>query len=252
MSNSSLPCPIALRQLLRYDPQTGKMFWKARGAVWFSDGYRSAEGNMKNWNSHYADTEAFKQVGTSGYAFGAVFGTKAMAHRVAWAIHYGEWPSDQVDHINGDRLDNRIENLRQVDRFENAKNQKLHVSNKSGRVGVSWVARRSKWAAQIRSNGVQYNLGTFSTFEEAVEARAAAELKHGFHENHGRSENENRIRNSQQARDNGQATEWNRQNDMPAMQSHAKKETRPVSQRDVQTGRGAVDVLARKLRMERG
>lgn len=244
MPKTKLPCPTVVRKLVRYDPSTGKLFWLARGSCWFSDGYRSAVGNMNNWNALYAGTEAFKQVSTSGYAHGSIFGVKITAHRVVWAICHGDWPVDQIDHVNGDKLDNRLENLRQVDRSGNAKNQKLSTRNRSGRVGVSWVARRSKWAAQIRSNGIQYNLGTFETFEEAVAVRAAAELEHGFHKNHGRSENENSIRNSQAARDLGSQAARKPAGHMPRVQPAPAQEKRPVSERDVQAGRGAMALLA--------
>ena len=92
----------------------------------------------------------------------------------------------QVDHINHDRTDNRIENLRLVNANENGKNQKASVRNKSGVVGVSWKKSKNKWHSQIMVNGKQIHLGFFDNIDEAKKARIDAERKYGFHENHGK------------------------------------------------------------------
>lgn len=110
--------------------------------------------------------------------------TKYKLHRIVWVIHHGEWP-DQIDHINGDRADNRIENLRSVSKRENSLNIRLRPDNKSGCPGVNWHARSSKWIAQIRDDGKYVYLGCFSDLSDAVRARKAAEIKYGYHENHG-------------------------------------------------------------------
>ncbi len=99
---------------------------------------------------------------------------------------HDEWPRDQIDHINGVRTDNRIGNLRSVTSRENSRNLKLPTNNTSGRIGVMWSGRDSKWLAVIQVDGGKKHLGYFDNFEDASNARKAAELKYDFHENHGR------------------------------------------------------------------
>lgn len=113
-------------------------------------------------------------------------------HRIAWFIHYGSWPEYNIDHINGDKLDNRIGNLRSVTQSENCKNRAIPKSNASGVHGVYWDKHANKWKAQIRVNGRAITLGRSSCIDELKIARKEAEIKYGFHENHGRN---NSIRN---------------------------------------------------------
>ncbi|MBZ3666616.1 HNH endonuclease signature motif containing protein [Pseudomonas monteilii] len=111
-------------------------------------------------------------------------------HRVIWLITYGEWPEGQIDHVNGVRDDNRIENLRAVSVVGNQQNQHMRVDNTSGATGV--CLQGSAWTAKIRVRGKRLYLGRFKSMEEAVTARKAAELLHGFHPNHGRTDSERR------------------------------------------------------------
>jgi hypothetical protein len=98
----------------------------------------------------------------------------------------GKWPDTEIDHINGNRADNRFENLRQVSHQENGKNTKRYASNRSGFAGVGRTTNPSKWRARIRVNGKLVHLGVFDSAEDARTARKAAEKQFGFHENHGR------------------------------------------------------------------
>lgn len=175
-----------LRQLLAYDPATGKLRWKSRSPRFFSSSHRTADGNCNNWNSRYAGTEALTAL-HQGYPHGDILGRKLFAHRVAYALYHGEWPAGEVDHINGDRSDNRIANLRSVDRRANTMNVKRFNTNSSGVTGVSWVARRGKWRAYIVVNYRARSLGHFTDKADAIAARKAAERELGFHPNHGRS-----------------------------------------------------------------
>ena len=186
MANVTSIAIDTLRQLLRYDPETNKLFWRARGIEYFSDGKQSKEHNAAIWNGKYADCEAFTAHSGNGYLEGRIFNKKFRAHRVVWALHYGEWPSKHIDHINGDGLNNRISNLRDVSASNNLKNQKLSVRNTSGVIGIQWIERLGKWVASIRYEGRQIHLGVFANKEDAKQARKAAESKYGFHENHGR------------------------------------------------------------------
>lgn len=121
-----------------------------------------------------------------GYIIMSVGGQQLRAHRLAWWFVNGSFPEGQIDHINGDRSDNRISNLRCVSNQENSRNQRRRVTNKSGHQGVCWHKRFNKWISQIRVDGRYVYLGLFSDLQKAVEARKAAEILYGFHENHGK------------------------------------------------------------------
>ena len=181
MANQALPCPTVLRLLLRYEPETGKLFWRERARVWFASGVQ-----FKVWAKRYANQEAFTSSNGDGYLTGAILGRPVKAHRAAWTIANGRWPADQIDHINGNRSDNRLENLREVSAHENTKNQAIPSHNTSGHIGVSWAKTKAKWCAYIRVNNRLLMLGHFAKKEDAIAARAAASEKHGFHDNHGK------------------------------------------------------------------
>jgi hypothetical protein len=161
--------PEALREHLHYDPETGSIVWKHGTS-----------------DKRPAGRPAFYTKALTGYLIGSFKYRRFLAHRVAWALHYGNWPLGQIDHINGDRTDNRIANLRDVTNRENGMNMRRGKGNKSGRVGVSWDAVTRKWRASIFIEGRCINLGRYAEFEEACRVRAEAERQHGFHVNHGK------------------------------------------------------------------
>lgn len=106
-------------------------------------------------------------------------------HRIIWEMHYRQIPIEmQIDHIDHDRKNNRIENLRLVSCDVNLKNQSKRKTNKSGVTGV--YDRNTHWESSIRVNNKLIYLGRFKTFEEAKDARKKAELLYGFHPNHGK------------------------------------------------------------------
>jgi len=113
-------------------------------------------------------------------------GKQYLAHRLIWLYVYGKFPDDQIDHINGDPSDNRIENLRDVTNQENNKNRSKNCNNTSGHIGVCWDKDAEKWRARIDVNGGTKHLGYFNVLEDAVAARQAASVKYGYHKNHGR------------------------------------------------------------------
>lgn len=157
-----------LSELLRYDPESGKIFWKVRRS-----------------NLVYAGREALTASKNSGHKHGRIYRKAYMAHRVAWALHYGEWPDGAIDHINGIPDDNRIENLRLASASENAMNRRPNKMKKSGLPhGVS-VRRNGRYFAQIQKYGRNHHLGLFDTVEQAREAYMNAKSNMGFHENHG-------------------------------------------------------------------
>lgn len=184
MRDFSMVSPDLLRQLLRYEPETGKLFWLPRGPEWFIQQRRSAEASAETWNARFAGREAFTCV-QKGYLTGRIFAAPYRAHRVIWAIMTGEWPPEHVDHVNHDRSDNRWVNLRSVTNSENHQNMALRRDNSSGCAGVAWDRRRNCWRARIHVGGHDIHLGYFQTRDEAFAERTAAVLRHGYHENHG-------------------------------------------------------------------
>lgn len=154
MSSEALPSIERVRELFCYDPESGIITWaKRRFGVKFGS---------------EAGTEH------KGYKRVKVDSKLILVHRVAWAIHYGKWPVGDLDHINRDRSDNRIVNLREATRSVNMINRD-YPKGKSGVTGVSWHKRG--WQAAIRINGRSVYLGIFKTVEEAASVRAEAEKK---------------------------------------------------------------------------
>ncbi len=187
MADRPIHTPELLRQLLRYEPDTGKLFWKERPAEMFeASGKCARESRCRNWNSRFAGKEAFTSLNSCGYLHGSLLYKYVRAHRVAFAHFYGQWPVLDIDHINGIRTDNRIANLREVDRSTNLMNQRSRSHGTHPRVGVSWDSRTGTWQAQIRAFGKNEHLGRFGNVEAAIAARECAERRLGFHPNHGR------------------------------------------------------------------
>jgi hypothetical protein len=91
MAAKALPSPDVLRQLIRYEPETGRLFWKERVAE---------NRHGKTWNARHAGKEAFIQANAGGYKSGAIFDIRVSAHRVGWAMFTGEWPAGDIDNIN--------------------------------------------------------------------------------------------------------------------------------------------------------
>jgi hypothetical protein len=177
--------PKVLRDLLSYAPETGVLTWSARRPEVFDGGSKSPEHLCAIWNAKYAGTLADTQDG-QGYVRLSIFEIKIRAHRAAWAIYYGDWPSNFIDHINGVRSDNRINNLRDVPRALNQRNMKLAKNNTSGTVGVTWNKALEKWEAKIQVNGKTKYFGVFSNKDDAIAARLSASVSNNFHINHGR------------------------------------------------------------------
>lgn len=173
--------PEIMKMLLRYDPETGELFWRERPRNLFK-----TNRSFSAWNARYAGRKALTADNGLGYKIGSIFNQHFLAHRVAWVLVYGEWP-DIIDHINGNPSDNRISNLRSVTASQNSCNARLHSKNTSGHVGVTWSAAAKKWAAQISINGQPKYLGVFTEKSDAIAARKAAEAELGFHPNHGRA-----------------------------------------------------------------
>lgn len=125
-------------------------------------------------------------VKSDGYIRITILGIKYYEHRLVWLYHYGEWPKDQLDHINGIRDDNRIENLREATRQQNSFNKKSFTNSTSKYKGVHWSTRDKVWRAQRTLNKKTIYLGSFQTEEDAAEAYRRATVKiHGEYSNYG-------------------------------------------------------------------
>lgn len=186
MAKKQVLNPDELRKILDYDQHTGFLTWKPRAASMFAPGKHCEAHAAVSWNTRYANKPALASPDGRGYMAGTIFNRAYQAHRVCWAMHFGQWPLGQIDHINGDRSDNRIANLRDVTPAENMRNQRRRVTNTSGVMGVYWHKRDRKWQARIFVGGRQKHIGYFESFGAAVEARKAAEVSLEYHTGHGR------------------------------------------------------------------
>lgn len=144
----------ALKNLLKYESTTGKFCWLVKPNLrWPIDkepGTINDRGYRKICLRHNGKRQVYR------------------AHRLAWLYVYGEWPDRDIDHINGNLLDNRICNLRLATKHQNSGNRKINANNKCGYKGV--YNRRGKWAACIRADGKTVNLGLYDTPLKAHEA----------------------------------------------------------------------------------
>ncbi len=174
-----------INELLRYESETGRLFWKERDVKWFSDGYRKAQANRDTWNTRYANKEAFTAF-SHGYKSGSVLGVNYLAHRLIWFFEFEEWPNKNIDHIDGNSSNNKIENLRLASQSLNMKNSCLRSDNESGCPGVSKIKSSGRWKSRLMHDGKEIHLGNFKRKREAVAARKKMEVEYGFHGNHGR------------------------------------------------------------------
>lgn len=166
MSKKELPSPELLRQLLRYEPDTGKLYWKERTSNRVKVGDQAGT------------------VAANGYIVISIFNKLFYAHRIAFAIFYKKWPTLSIDHKDGIKTNNSIKNLREAGNLQNARNCSLQKNSNKFGLGVRF--KNNKWLARIMVNYKEIHLGTFDSLDDAIAARKAAEAKYGFHPNHGR------------------------------------------------------------------
>jgi hypothetical protein len=142
---------------LRYDPTTGIFVWSKSPARVIKAGTVAG------------------RLGRDGYIAIQIKGRLYFAHRLAWLYVNGVWPKNQIDHINGNRSDNRIENLREATRKQNGENRRVVSTTRSGKTGVTWNERYGVWYARIMHNKKPIHLGAFKNLDAAIAVRVAAE-----------------------------------------------------------------------------
>ncbi len=114
----------------------------------------------------------------SGYVVLKLGRQSVRAHRLAWFLSYGAWPDGEVDHINGNPADNRLANLRVVDRAGNSQNRRsAHRDSSHGFLGATWNKQHKRWQAKIMANGKRHHLGYFETVEAAHAAHMVAKQR---------------------------------------------------------------------------
>lgn len=173
-----LPVDV-LRKLLDYDPGTGILTWKILDLD-YAQQFGKPVKAVSIRNTKYAGKPALCALTPTGHLRGRVLDTAVLAHRVCWAIHYGEWPSALIDHINMNPADNRICNLRLADKRQNGCNRKPQSGSTSKFLGVCYVKAVGKWRAALSVNNKTKNLGYFDSEIAAASAYdAAARQFHG-------------------------------------------------------------------------
>jgi len=177
MSNTiKLPSQDELYRIFDVDFDTGTLYWKER------------EDKSSEFNKKYAGKVAGCLDKDSGYVRVGVDGTKFRAHRIIYAMYHVDCSTEkQIDHINGVRDDNRIENLRLVDHAQNTRNVVLSKKNKVGVSGIWYNKARNKY--EVTVGGKATDTGQrkrFSDFFEACCYRKSLENMLGYHPNHGR------------------------------------------------------------------
>lgn len=148
-----------LRDVWKYDPDTGVVTWAKKTC-------RKVIAGRPVGSPH-----------NGGYLHTSQMGEVHLLHRLIWLWVYGEWPPSHIDHVNGDRRDNRLINLRLADPSQNTANQKQRADNTSGVRGVCWSNHRKAWIAQIQWRGRHRYLGQYASLEAASEAYRSAAAK---------------------------------------------------------------------------
>lgn len=181
MNSRRLPHLDYLIECFDYNPNDGSFCWKQRPESHFKTSHA-----WKAWNARTAGRPAFSSLDATGRHVTCLGGRQLFAHRVAYFIGTGEHPDEEIDHINGDPTDNRLSNLRHVNRRTNCLNRSRPRTGTTPHIGVRrWSPNR--WGAFITVHGKCLSLGSFEKLEDAIAARKAAEKAHGFHVNHGRN-----------------------------------------------------------------
>jgi hypothetical protein len=166
----ALPSCVYLNECFEYNAETGELFWKVRPLYHFKNAHR-----MNNCNSRYVGKK-ITTIDINGYCIVCIDGIRYRVHRIIWKLVTGNDPIKLIDHIDGNRSNNKISNLREASHQENARNTMVSKHNK---LGVKCVYKKyNQYYAYILIDGERINLGSYSTVEEASLAYQKASLKH--------------------------------------------------------------------------
>lgn len=174
-----LPNQKYLASVFEYNAEAGLLVWKRRDRSTFK-----SDGSFKSWNTRFSGKVAGSQNG-QGYRQVDLDGKVYLAHRIIWTLVNGDIGAEDIDHLNGDRSDNRIENLRVVSRSVNLRNSARIKPSQLGICGVSVHKATGKYRAYVGVNGKQIHLGFFDDLDAAIEAREEANSTYGFTKRHG-------------------------------------------------------------------
>lgn len=154
------------KNIFNYDMETGKLTWlsRRRNGIKIGDEVGTV---VKNGKNYYRRTN--------------ICGNQTQVHRIIWLMHYREWPKGVIDYIDGNGLNNKIENLRDVNPVDNSRNQRFRLDNKTGCSGIYFDTARNKYVVRVSTKFI----GRFKLIEDAIFARKNAAKNYGFHENHG-------------------------------------------------------------------
>lgn len=157
-----------VKKLFYYDFCTGNLYWRV------DRGPNKVKGNIAG------------SLNKSGYIRIKINDSSYSAHRIIWLYVYGKLNENlQIDHKDGNRSNNKLDNLREVTQSINQQNQRRHKIGKSGYLGVYYMPTKNKYKAEINQNGKRIYLGLYSTIEEAILFRKIAEKEYGYHKDHG-------------------------------------------------------------------
>jgi hypothetical protein len=148
-----------LKELLHYDPDTGVFTWIKKSSRFSNNVVGSIAGSINS----------------EGYRHIHIDRKNHKAHRLAWLYVFGGFPNGIIDHVNRNKLDNRLRNLREANYSSNNQNHRISKRNTSGITGVYWYKPTQKWCAKASIGGALRHIGYFETIEEAIAARKTAE-----------------------------------------------------------------------------
>lgn len=162
-----------LKKLVKYDPETGLM-------TRLTSPCNSVKvGDEIGYQSNAACGLSYRKFEWNGVYL--------QVHRMAWLYMTGDLPAGDIDHIDGNGLNNKWSNLRCVTKEQNSQNRKLNCNNVTGQMGVSYFKQTGKWRAAINIGKVKKHIGYFDSMDDAIMARKKYEKAHNYHHNHGRS-----------------------------------------------------------------
>lgn len=170
---TEIPPVEYLKECFLYDHVTGVLHWRKRPKHHFRCSH-----DMNVWNTIH-DQKPVGNLCSYGYMVSSLNGRKYRNHRLIYTMIVGSIPDNlDIDHINGVRNDNRIENLRIATKSQNSSNIKLRTNNTSGTTGVWWVPKYNRWSCYITHKKKKVYIGHFKTIELAAQARVEAERRY--------------------------------------------------------------------------